>query len=458
MDVSLDHRLIAQPAAPPPGEADAALLPLLARLAGAVTPEEGARAILGFLAGAFGPGFGGEVALRGPRPEVVAAMEPLATGAAQAGEAQVRWTKDGRVIGHLVAHGLGAADRDRLAAWAPWLQPAVERLAAARQALAAAGLERRQAQAWRFRADILTLAQEPTNVDAFVRRVVELAARQLDALQVAFWAYEPAEDALESRFASSSCIEQPVPAALFEAVVAERQPRTVALPDQAGSLRTFVLAPVFDDQALLGVFQLVPRRPALDPALEATLAAIADATAAGLRAVGAFERLSFQASHDPLTGLANRRTFEAFIDREIKLAERHGTPLSVVVLDVDHFKRYNDTYGHPAGDALLKALGARLAQVVRTTDFVARYGGEEFVIVLPHTDQAGALAAAHKILEGVRVLPEHAEVLGGRVTASLGVASFPGDVFDARELFQAADQAMYRAKHAGRDRVCQGAG
>jgi diguanylate cyclase (GGDEF)-like protein len=183
--------------------------------------------------------------------------------------------------------------------------------------------------------------------------------------------------------------------------------------------------------------------------------AAAEAIAAGLRTARQFERLSFQASHDALTGLANRRTFEAFIEREIKLAERHGTALSVMVIDADHFKRYNDTYGHPAGDALLRALGARLAQVCRSTDFVARYGGEEFVVVLPHTDRAGAEVAAGKVLAGIRTMHEGAGLPGGPVTASIGVATYPADVFDARELFHAADQAMYRAKHEGRDRVCQ---
>lgn len=324
-----------------------------------------------------------------------------------------------------------------------------------RALLASLQQERRQTLIWRCRAEVLALAQDPTTADAFMRRTVALVADRLDALQCVFWTAIAGTSRLEPTFAAGTKLDQPVPAALFAAVIAGGVPKTVALPDPGGNLRTFVLAPVIDGETLLGVLQLVPRRPALDPALEATLAAIAAATAAGRRTVGYFEQLSFQASHDPLTGLANRRTFETFVDREIKLAERHGNALSVMVIDADHFKRFNDTHGHAAGDELLKALSARLAQVVRSTDFVARYGGEEFVIVLPHTDKAGALAAANKVLAGVRSMPAPIEGLEAPVTASVGVATYPADVFDARELFQAADQAMYRAKHAGRDRVCQ---
>ncbi len=463
MDGGHDRRLVSKPAfvdADAPRRRSAAMLadlvPLLARLAGAATAEEGARALLAGLREAFGAPFGGEVAIAAPRLDVIATLEAAPDQAhLPAAAYTILWADGDREVGQLVARGLTERQRDRLIEWAAWLQPTITRLADARLAAAAGVQDRRRALAWRLRGDVLALAQEPTNAEAYLHRVVALVARQLRGLQVVFWRYVQAGAGLEACCASSERLDLPVPGALFQEVIAQRQPRTAALPDRSGSLRTCVLAPVFDGDALVGVFQLVPKRPALDPGLENAMAAIATATATGLRTVGAFERLTFQASHDPLTGLANRRTFEAFINREIKLSERHGSSLSVVVVDADHFKRYNDTYGHEAGDALLKALAGRLGQVVRSTDFVARYGGEEFVIVLPHTDRGGALAAANKVIEGIRSLPEQAEVRGGRFTASLGVATYPGDVFDARELFNAADQALYRAKHLGRDRVCQ---
>ncbi|WP_111415376.1 GGDEF domain-containing protein [Billgrantia lactosivorans] len=161
---------------------------------------------------------------------------------------------------------------------------------------------------------------------------------------------------------------------------------------------------------------------------------------------------------DGLTGIANRRHFDAFIDREWHRARRHGHPLSVIFLDIDHFKEFNDHYGHVAGDDTLRAVAEALTGVIhRASDLVARYGGEEFVCVLPDTDLAGALRVARRIHEQIRALeiPHAYSTRSGRVTASLGVASgTPApDGADYEELMAEADRQLYRAKRQGRDRV-----
>lgn len=160
---------------------------------------------------------------------------------------------------------------------------------------------------------------------------------------------------------------------------------------------------------------------------------------------------------DPLTGIANRRQFDACLDKEWQRAVRLARPLSLLVLDVDHFKLFNDLLGHAAGDQCLQAVAGTLqAHALRATDLAARYGGEEFVLLLPDTPHAGAAAVA----ESIRAAVENLEVRNPRsttsdyVTASVGAATFvPTQFDDIRSLFLAADRAMYEAKAAGRNRV-----
>lgn len=155
------------------------------------------------------------------------------------------------------------------------------------------------------------------------------------------------------------------------------------------------------------------------------------------------------ALHDSLTGLANRRAFDAFLDENFRLSKRHRHPLSLLLVDIDLFKRYNDSFGHPAGDELLKSLGARLSSVARETDLVARIGGEEFALVLPETDCTGAQVLA----ERARLEVERARGFPREVTVSIGVATLSPTITTPSRLVQESDQALYRAKRAGRNRV-----
>jgi two-component system chemotaxis family response regulator WspR len=171
------------------------------------------------------------------------------------------------------------------------------------------------------------------------------------------------------------------------------------------------------------------------------------------------QRLS---SLDGLTGIANRRQFDDVLDREFRRAQRNFTPLSLILLDIDYFKRFNDSNGHQAGDDCLKLAARTLERVIhRPGDLVARYGGEEFVVVLPETDESGARRVAERLLEEVRDLnvPHPSSEVASVVTASLGVATFqPDRQRQTEELVAAADAALYQAKEQGRNRVVVAAG
>ncbi|MDR0226806.1 MAG: diguanylate cyclase [Burkholderiaceae bacterium] len=160
---------------------------------------------------------------------------------------------------------------------------------------------------------------------------------------------------------------------------------------------------------------------------------------------------------DALTGVANRRFFGAQLTREFLRLQRLGQPLSLVMIDVDHFKEYNDHYGHLVGDDCLVQLSQTLLEVLhRPGDLLARYGGEEFICMLPHTDLEGAVLVAHSASEAVRVLglPHAASPLGETLTLSLGVASIvPSPATSAQQLLADADRRLYQAKHGGRNRV-----
>jgi len=166
-------------------------------------------------------------------------------------------------------------------------------------------------------------------------------------------------------------------------------------------------------------------------------------------------QLQALATQDGLTGLYNHRYFQEILARQFSQARRYGNGLALVMLDIDHFKSFNDNYGHQFGDAVLKELAVLLTRTVRESDVVARYGGEEFAIVLVQTDLAGACKAAEKVRIAVEKHSLRREPgQDVRFTISLGVASLTVETRDAGVLIQRADQQLYRAKRNGRNRVC----
>ena len=161
------------------------------------------------------------------------------------------------------------------------------------------------------------------------------------------------------------------------------------------------------------------------------------------------KKLEALAKLDGMTGLKNHRAFQERLASEFHRASRYSTPLSLLLLDVDHFKSYNDTFGHPAGDEVLKTVAQKLLENARGVDFVARYGGEEFVVILPHTDREGALALADRF----RIAIEKYEWTTRPVTASFGVATLVEGMIDANELISETDKSLYVSKARGRNRV-----
>ena len=161
------------------------------------------------------------------------------------------------------------------------------------------------------------------------------------------------------------------------------------------------------------------------------------------------------ASTDGLTGVYNHRSFQERLSQEIARADRYSRPLSVLMIDVDHFKVYNDTYGHPQGDIVLQDLARLLQEMSRTSDTVARWGGEEFAIILPETDSVGAQKIGQRLCEQVERYPFPGQELmpGGTLTISIGVATY-ASASSKEALLQGADTALYTAKREGRNRVC----
>ena len=178
--------------------------------------------------------------------------------------------------------------------------------------------------------------------------------------------------------------------------------------------------------------------------------------------MGLFDRLKRRlaktrsAISDGLTGLSNHRTFQGRYDEMLARAERAGKPVSLLLTDIDHFKSVNDTYGHPVGDAVLKAVAKVMQEQARTVDVVARYGGEEFAVILPRADRRAAAITAERIrqrIEEITVDSDDGEPL--HITVSIGVATHHGGPFKSPEqLVKAADLGVYAAKESGRNRIC----
>lgn len=166
------------------------------------------------------------------------------------------------------------------------------------------------------------------------------------------------------------------------------------------------------------------------------------------------ETLRQQSIRDPLTGLFNRRYLEEALNHELSRCTRRVQPLSVLMLDVDHFKQFNDLHGHSGGDRVLAAIGELLLTQTRGEDICCRYGGEELTIILPEVDLATASAMAEKLRAGIDALQVMADGVSlPKITASFGVATFPGHAGNAAQLLRKADEALYRAKQAGRNQV-----
>ncbi len=234
---------------------------------------------------------------------------------------------------------------------------------------------------------------------------------------------------------------------------AEADPWLTSLLPDAHNL---VVVPLSAENRPLGALVLEHDQRAgsrIQRRIVASLERSASYAALALRNAWLLEQVQRLAATDGLTKIANRRTFEATLEREVARASRSAENLSLVMLDIDHFKVLNDTHGHQAGDEVLRNVAAALSCECRDFDTAARYGGEEFAVVLPGCSPQEALDIAERLRLAVSACPSVVPI-----TASAGVATFPGHAGDADTLVRAADDALYASKNAGRDRTTVSAG
>jgi diguanylate cyclase (GGDEF)-like protein len=183
------------------------------------------------------------------------------------------------------------------------------------------------------------------------------------------------------------------------------------------------------------------------------LGVIANQVAISMQNARMYELVEEQATTDGLTGLVNHRTFQERFSTMLGRADRHDLAVSLLLTDIDHFKKVNDTYGHPTGDEVLRRVAGILKASARKIDIVARYGGEEFAIVLDGTDREGARQLAERVRAEVEQQSFPSSKGAFKATLSIGVSSYPDDAREKAELISRADQSLYAAKHGGRNRT-----
>jgi diguanylate cyclase (GGDEF)-like protein len=242
----------------------------------------------------------------------------------------------------------------------------------------------------------------------------------------------------------------------------DRIETTARVPTQ--SIPSYICVPVITQGEAVGLFHLesggedsTKEKKSITEAKQQLVVTMARHVTLALANLNLQETLRVQSTRDPLTGLYNRRYMEESLERELRRAVRNQRTLGIILIDLDRFKQFNDTFGHAAGDALLRALGNLLQTCIRGEDIACRYGGEEFLLILPEASLEVTRQRAERLREEVKrmVIGYHDQPLGA-VTLSLGVALFPDHGSTVEVLLQVADTALYQAKTNGRDQVVVG--
>jgi diguanylate cyclase (GGDEF)-like protein len=301
--------------------------------------------------------------------------------------------------------------------------------------------------------------------DAVLQAFLDHTSNLIGGLPVLFFKFMPAYTSLVVSHASK------LPAAQLrnvgvnlQAFDVKKVPELLMQPDkipQLGELmkelfkiQQFHALPFIHQEQPLGV--VVPFSAVPDASIRRLMESFAQMTRVSFDNAMMAKRIHEMAIKDPLTGLYNRRYFNEKLEEEMHRSRRTHYPLSLIYLDIDHFKKYNDTNGHPMGDVIIKSVAQILQKTSRKTDIVARLGGEEFAILCPHTARDGAAIKAEKVrltVESTK-FPHGEKQPMGKVSVSLGVSEFPSVVSDSQSLIRSADDALYKVKQAGRNRVC----
>ena len=221
------------------------------------------------------------------------------------------------------------------------------------------------------------------------------------------------------------------------------------------ALRSLIIFPITDDERRSrGLFSIESSEPnQFIGDIEQTLATLVENASVAFTRALLYQKMEKLATTDGLTGLFNHRHFQEVLARELERARRYKHTLSLLLMDIDHFKSFNDTYGHPVGDLVLKEIAACIHTSIRVNDIPARYGGEEFTVIIPETDQQGALVIAERIRTTIQNHCINSLNRELRVTVSIGFASFPATASSQPELIDRADKALYYSKEHGRNRA-----
>lgn len=305
---------------------------------------------------------------------------------------------------------------------------------------------------------------------ALHRAICERAMQVTGAVRATFVRWDA--DAERGEVASATDYERVRPGMTIsgESLVADacRTRQRLSVPNVPFPARTRIFA-TQENQIRIGSLAVVPlvhehrtiaavvveaaQRDAIGGEEAGTLALLATVAVPSLEAARRLRAESERAFTDPLTGLANRRAFDERLTHVLNTIDRYGGAVSLILLDIDHFKRVNDGYGHDAGDEVLRSIGRAVGASVRTIDLAARFGGEEIAILLPKTGLEGARELAERLRREIANHPVQVRNESLRVTASFGVACYPESSSDQRALFTNADAALYEAKAAGRNQV-----
>lgn len=374
-----------------------------------------------------------------------------------------------RLIGVLSVSRAGGLDRGRehIKSWLPRHAAQVARLVLGTELRREYGRLMRQSQA------LLNAAkrfQGHMSQDSLAKAICETACAVSSASDAALVRWRAEEQRGWLQYASDGFRAEPRPLG-SDSLVARacsdglpmplddvaRMTKPISLfsdADDAWKHGSMAIVPLKLEDRVIGAIVIAsPEREDI-PQEEATNVGILGAMAAtSLEIVWEMEEVSRRARTDPLTGLHNRRHFDELLGQMIKQTDRFGDPVALIMADVDHFKNVNDTWGHDAGDEVLKSLAETLKAGVRDADICSRFGGEEFAIVLPKTTLQGAAELADRLRKQVETKPV---VVSGEpisVTISCGVACYPDGVITKEALFAAADRALYEAKSAGRNCV-----
>ena len=235
--------------------------------------------------------------------------------------------------------------------------------------------------------------------------------------------------------------------------------RVPLMPFKPGDVRSLLAVPMFYESDLIGLFVLLSdKRNFLNTFQIDLLKVMCNHASTSMANAKLHSEIEKMATTDGLTGLLNHRVFQEKLIGEFRRLNRLSAPVSLLLADIDHFKKVNDTYGHPAGDVVLKGVSGVISETIRDIDIPARYGGEEFAVILPGTDAGGAQKTGERLRKAVLEKTFSADGRALKVTVSIGVATSPGDAGSKEELIEKADQALYYAKHNGRNRAVAWAG